>query len=1083
MLSDNAIKVLEKRYLLRDGNGNVIETPEMLFKRVANFLGDTDEEKQKFFTIMNELDFLPNSPCFTGAGTKIGALFACYVTPIEDSMSSIFETAKETALIFKSGGGVGINFSKLRPRNDKVHSTNGISSGPVTFMQIFNTITDVCKQGGVRRGALMGILECTAPDIMEFIDCKTNEKALNNFNISVGVSDKFMDAVKNDLPWELINPKNSEVVQTLPAKEIFRKIVKNAWLNGEPGLIFLDEINRHNPTPEQGKIESTNPCVVGSTRIMFPGHCPTMKDAAGPNYPYSVYSAIMDKRVTDGKSHHHNVTKIKRTAENAPIYKITMKSGLEIEATEYHKFFTVKQTNETKKNESKTFSYSEKKLEELSVGEMLMIYTTDTPMGVKPHRGTTEEKNNLRFGHFLASLYTQPNLWFRKNDEGGLVFSIDVKKIRKSEFGNIYLNLLRGFQSIYNKFCESNLAKLDSRIDQLIKVNYFKPRTHPYKNGFYSAEITDFLFNVLKINPMTDTKLPEILWNCEIGVLRGFFQMLFKVNGNVFKRKNCFWLTNFKSLSLLKDIQKRLLCMGVFGEIKPACYNKKQISGVTIASESHDLFIGPGRPIHTWLKNISFFRKDLDIMRSVFAKTLTEKTQDKSGYKDTIESITDTGKYEDVYCATGLEFNTLVLDGFVTGNCGESPLLPYEACCLGSINVSNFVDRSTYFDKDKLKKVIHTAIDFLNRMIDKNKYPLKKIETICKKNRKVGLGIMGWADALIKLGINYNSNKALAVAQDLMSFINTEATNYSILRNYQNQTVTAIAPTGTLSIIAGCSSGIEPNFAYVMKRRQADQEMFEVHPDFDKYIKRVYKDGDPRYQECIDHIFKNGITGAYLSEEEIEWFVTANQVPWDQHVKMQAVFQTNGVNLGCSKTVNMLNSATEDDVAKAFMLANDLHCKGTTVYRDGSRKGQVLSTGATEIPKNLNERPHVLSGDTYKVRTTEGKLYITVNKHNDKPVEVFSVPSTATGEILVLTEALCRLSSLALRHNVSLELIVKQLTSVRNQSLLSVPVNIANCLSQYVANADKPKCPECKADATVTEGCMKCTKCGWSKCG
>jgi ribonucleoside-diphosphate reductase alpha chain len=405
---------------------------------------------------------------------------------------------------------------------------------------------------------------------------------------------------------------------------------------------------------------------------------------------------------------------------------------------------------------------------------------------------------------------------------------------------------------------------------------------------------------------------------------------------------------------------------------------------------------------------------------------------------------------------------------------------------LGSINVSNFVDvegrilKDRPFNKDKLEKVIHTAIDFLNRMIDKNKYPLKKIETICKKNRKVGLGIMGWADALIKLGINYNSPHALSVAKDLMSFINTEATNYGVLRNYQNQTVTAIAPTGTLSIIAGCSSGIEPNFAYVMKRRQADQEMNEIHPLFQKLVEEMQTSATK--DEIYDYTFKNGVDTKYLLSNEAELFVTANQVPWEQHVKMQAAFQE-FTNLGVSKTTNLLNSATEDDVAKAFMLANDLHCKGTTVYRDGSRKGQVLSTGATEIPKNLNERPHVLSGDTYKVRTTEGKLYITVNKHNDKPVEVFSVPSTATGEILVLTEALCRLSSLALRHNVSPELIVKQLTSVRNQSLLSVPVNIANCLSQYVVNADKPKCPECKADATVTEGCMKCTKCGWSKCG
>jgi len=270
-LSDNAVKVLERRYLKRDAEGVLLEKPGDMFIRVAGNIasaekkyGKTEEEvkeiEKQFFDIMADLDFLPNSPTLMNAGKELQQLAACFVLPVGDSMNAIFEALKETALIQKSGGGVGYSFSNIRPKNDVVLSTKGVSSGPISFMTVFNAATDTIKQGGTRRGANMGILRVDHPDILDFITSKENNEKLTNFNISVGVTEKFMKAVENDDEYEIINPRTKEVVDRYRAKEVFGKIVEHAWKNGDPGIIFLDRLNKDNPTPNLGQIESTNPC-------------------------------------------------------------------------------------------------------------------------------------------------------------------------------------------------------------------------------------------------------------------------------------------------------------------------------------------------------------------------------------------------------------------------------------------------------------------------------------------------------------------------------------------------------------------------------------------------------------------------------------------------------------------------------------------------------------------------------------------------------------------------------------------------------------------------------------------------------
>ena len=269
-LGINAIKVLERRYLLKDEEGNVLETPMQLFRRVAHTIAiveksfnpasDTKELEQAFFKMMSNLEFIPNTPTLMNARAPLGQLSACFVLPVEDSIAGIFDTLKNMALIHQSGGGTGFTFTHLRPKGDIVRSTKGVASGPVSFMKIFDTATGVMKQGGKRRGANMGILNADHPDILEFIEAKSNKVNLSNFNVSVGVTDEFMDAVSRRRNWPLINPRKGEVVRKVNASYLFEMIVTNAWGSGDPGLIFLDEINRHNPTPHLGRLEATNPC-------------------------------------------------------------------------------------------------------------------------------------------------------------------------------------------------------------------------------------------------------------------------------------------------------------------------------------------------------------------------------------------------------------------------------------------------------------------------------------------------------------------------------------------------------------------------------------------------------------------------------------------------------------------------------------------------------------------------------------------------------------------------------------------------------------------------------------------------------
>lgn len=729
-LSENAKNVLERRYLKKGRKGKIIETPEMMFKRVAghiakaekNYSNENSVKKMEniFYNMMTELKFLPNSPTLMNAGRRLGQLAACFVLPVEDSMEGIFESLKNAAIIHKSGGGTGFSFSNLRPKDSRVGTTGGIASGPVSFMKIFNTATEQVKQGGTRRGANMAILRVDHPDILDFIHCKKNNNELNNFNISVGISDTFMNAVKKKINYDLIDPRKKEKVGELNAMEVYRVIVEQAWENGDPGIIFLDRLNKDNPTPALGEIESTNPC-------------------------------------------------------------------------------------------------------------------------------------------------------------------------------------------------------------------------------------------------------------------------------------------------------------------------------------------------------------------------------------------------------------------------GEQPLLPMESCNLGSIDLSKFVtseNGNPVIDYDSLKEIVWLSVHFLDNTIDMSKYPLPEIETMVKGNRKIGLGIMGFADLLYQLKVAYNSEQAFEIAEEVMSFIQKESheaskllakergafknINESIFKRkkgcvYRNATTTTIAPTGTLSIIAGCSSGIEPLFALSFIRNVMDNDkLLEVNPHFETVAKEMgfYS------PELMDSIAREGSIQHLdqIPEEVRKVFVTAHDISPEWHIRMQAAFQKYTDN-AVSKTVNLPKDATEDDVLKIYNIAYELNCKGVTIYRDGSKENQVLSLAnkhkpAVSFPASIKDRPETLAGFTTRIKTGMGQLYVTVTEYKKLPFEVFATIGKSGRSTTAKTEAIGRLVSLALRSGVKVENVVEQLKGIGGEHpvfqegglVLSIPDAIGRVLEKkYLKEGSYKKgkygnsllgeiCPECGQTVSFEEGCMICHFCGFHKC-
>jgi len=687
--SSNALRILEARYFMKTVSGEMLDkSPADLFSRVADFVATAEKTKKeqqiwsrRFLNLMLARDFLPNSPTLTGAGRGM-CLSACFVLPVEDSMPSIFDAVKNTALVHKEGGGTGFDFSRLRPRGSFVRKTQGVASGPISFLKVIDAATEAVKQGGTRRGANMGILRVDHPDIEEFIAMKMDGESVANFNISVAVTDDFMRVLKNGGTYDIVDPYMKKKVGKKSARKVFDAIVHSAWLVGDPGLIFIDRINQHNPTRGLGPIRATNPC-------------------------------------------------------------------------------------------------------------------------------------------------------------------------------------------------------------------------------------------------------------------------------------------------------------------------------------------------------------------------------------------------------------------------GEQPLHDYESCNLGSLNLSHFYSprKKDRFDWARFAKSIGTAVRFLDNVIEVNRYPLSQIEETSKANRRIGLGVMGWADLLIKMKIRYDTPEALELAEKVAGFLRAAAVEESRKLaeergNFPNieksvykgkamrhATVITIAPTGTISRLAGCSSSIEPVFALEFTSKIIDGELKDVHP-----LYAEWRDQNP-------------------GKPTPDYFVTAHDIAPEWHIRMQAAFQKH-VDNSVSKTINFPNSATEADVEKAYRRAFKLKTKGITIYRDGSRAEQVLYKTAPSVSRHPLDRPDSLPSITDKIKTGFGNLYVTISFLDQKPFEVFTSIGKSGYTTMADAEAMGRMISLALRSGVDPKDVISQLKGIGGSEpvftegglVQSLPDAIAKVLERHFGesrNSSKDLyqviCKVCGA-SLPDEKCPTCPNCGWNRC-
>lgn len=961
-LTINAARVLERRYLLKDKDGKVIETPGEMFKRVSEAVAKVEKNKtlqekyeKDFYKILSNLDFLPNSPTLMNAGTGLGMLSACFVLPVNDSLDSIFEAVKTTAIIQQAGGGTGFTFTHLRPKGDMVQSTKGVASGPLSFIRVFDTTTDVIKQGSKRRGANMGILNVNHPDIVEFITSKAKEDAFTNFNFSVGVTDDFMKSVRKNRDYSLINPRTKQEIGKLNAAELFDMICMYAWKTGDPGLIFLDTVNKKNPLLKSlGKIEATNPCIYGDALVATDKGLERFEDIVISN---SNAKILVDNRVpikiSDGYTEQYMLMKDQNSvslSEATAVFdsgikqtlKLVTKSGYEIIATPDHKIITTE---------------GWVKMEDLTEKHKVLIQCKE---------GRFNTDYNLPF--------VPDNLIVGNN---GRTYTFNLPRKWSKELGQILGWLVGDGHFRIGK--ENRAAWVFGKRDYPV-MDYLRPLLKNIYGGkpteqlklrdvkwmtFHSKFFANFLLK-LGVKPVLADKkeVPKSVFTAPKEAVIGFLQGLFTSDGTIgyLKDKSSYVRLTSKSEKLLKQVQILLLNLG----IKSKIYSRhrrpqKKFFYTTVKGEQRaytcdgvlfELEISKNSVIK-FIDEIGFLcgRHDEKIA------LLKSKTYYSNYFIDNVKKVENYGETR-VYDLTEPLTHSFITNGIVVSNCGELPLYSYESCNLGSINLAKFV-KDKKIDWDKLKETVRISTRFLDDVIDANNYPIKEIEKITKENRKIGLGVMGFAEMLIQLGIPYDSKDAIKTAGKLMKFINNESIKVSeelakekgefpnisksSLKKRRNVAVTTIAPTGTISIIAGCSSGIEPLFAVAFVRNvMGGTRLVEINP----YFEKIAKEKGFYSETLMSNIAR---TGSIQKLEEVpedvkKIFRTALDINPEWHVRIQAAFQEYTEN-AVSKTINFPHEATVEDVKKAYLLAYKLGCKGITIYRYGSKKEQVLYLG------------------------------------------------------------------------------------------------------------------------------------------
>ncbi len=644
-LTVNAMEVLNRRYLLKDEAEKIVESPAEMFMRIAKAIakvdrkyGDDWRQSQKiFYEMMTRLEFIPNSPTLFNAGTRLGQLSACFVLPVEDSLEGIFGAVKNMAIIEKSGGGVGFDFSKLRPKGDIVKSTKGVASGPVSFMRVFDTATEVIKAGGKRRGAMMGILRVDHPDILEFITSKQQSGFLSNFNISVAVTDKFMKAVADDAEYWLINPRNNEKTRKLKAKEVWNLIAHSAWASGDPGVIFIDEINRHNPTPQIGKIESTNPCITSDAWIMTEDGPRQVKELYGKKFTVIVNS---EKWESSENGFFSTGTK--------PVYQLKTREGFELRLTKDHPVMKVKRITRYKMEREWVNA------ETLKIGDKIVLNNHRSLNGWKGKYGERE-------GYLIGLLLGDGTIKKDKVILSSWGAEKGSKAVRSLAFACA--------KTLPHRSDFNGWMRVKGRKEYRMSMGYFKK-----------------LAMELGLNPGMKTITKEMEQTssefCK-GLLRGLFDADGSMQGR--QSKGVSIRLAQSNLAILKAVQRILLRFGIFSKI----YVNRRGEGISKMSNrksgTKNYLHKPQHELVISRENMRYFYQKVGFGNSHKMEKLEKaiksykRKMNREHFIATVDEITQSAS-EEVYDVKIPGINAFDANGFYVHNCGEQPLLPYESC-------------------------------------------------------------------------------------------------------------------------------------------------------------------------------------------------------------------------------------------------------------------------------------------------------------------------------------------------------------------------------------------------------------------
>ncbi len=994
----NAVRVLKRRYLLKDDSGDVKETPLQLFRRIAKAVALDPESEDEFLNMLASLEFLPNTPTLMNAGTDLGQLSACFVIPVEDSLESIFEAVKSMALIQQSGGGTGFSFSRIRPSGDVVKSTHGVASGPVSFMRVFDTTTDVIKQGGcVSTSSLIRTTSGILP-IGKLLDCPTfGDNPTRYLVYTNGRFEHAFIAEDNNIA-EIFNIK-TEIgtdVKVTPDHRICvideegkfswkeaEKLVEGDWLVHVLGGHCGDDVEL--PALEHAQHFNANP-------IRIPGKMsPELAELLGV---YMADGCIS----TNGRlifAVEKNDTQLKERITELMLKLFGLDLGIVQTKSNDNSVCLVFYSRDLCKFLGKLGCTKERSLYAFVP---TVIFESSAESAGAFIRGLFEGDGDIHADGYLRLYSSSEKL---------------VKEVQQLLFGLNIVSTVHKYHS-KNRYGKNPMYHLciiqGNSIKEFIKkIGFISKR----KNEKLLERQKSRAFESFDVIPNQEKLLRRIYdgpgrgcgrGRTKLGANRKLYRAIQHFLSTTSSRRN---LTRKKLKDLLSNFEEmhnEQLLKIVSDEYfysRVAAITKEKDYTMDIMVPAAEHFVANSILVHNKRRgaNMGILRADHpDIIEFITAKTkegfLTNFNISVAVDDRFMKAVKEDGEY-DLINPRNREavkkmrardiWNLIITMAWRTGDpgvvfideinrhnptpqvgmmestnpCGEVPLLPYESCNLGSVNLAKMVTCGS-IDWERIEKTINSGVKFLDNIIDVNKYPLSQIESITKANRKIGLGVMGFADMLVQLGIPYNSEEALKTGEEIMQFLEekSHAASERLARErgafpnlpgsiykqpIRNATATTVAPTGTISIIAGCSSGIEPLFAISFVRNVMEgTKLLEVNP----YFEKVARDRDFYSEELMMKIAKQGtLAGIDEVPDDVKGvFVTAFDVAPEWHVKMQAAFQKHCDN-AVSKTINFPNDVDIKEVEKAYMLAYELKCKGITVYRYGSKPLQVLYLG------------------------------------------------------------------------------------------------------------------------------------------